>query len=75
MFTQNQISILMNDFKNLTCVNVTQEYGTWSKVEIEVPIEYQALFIDFLKAYDLKISYDKSEKDFMDQMRKALGCE
>lgn len=75
MFTANEMEILMRDLKHIHVNNITNEFNFQSIVEIAIPKEHTTAFVKLLMMFDKKLSKDKADKKFNDELKKFLGVE
>lgn len=75
MFTANEMEILMRDLKHIYVNNITNEFNFPSTVEIAIPKEYTTAFVKLLMMFDKKLSKDKADKNFNDELKNFLDVE
>ena len=75
MFTANEIDILMHELKHIQVMNVTNEFNFPSTVEIAIPKEHTTAFVKLLMMFDKKLSKDKADKNFNDELKNFLDVE
>lgn len=75
MFTANEMEILMRDLKHIHVNNITNEFNFPSTVEIAIPKEHTTAFVKLLMMFDKKLSKDKADKNFNDELKNFLDVE